>query len=214
MHANAIHYSQFDASSESLQPMYCSPSIRARPDGGNNWQLHIGKDGKSWMASGKEFFLPVKALSKIYRAKYKAIMNRCGLLDLIHTCVWYKPWNVNSKTVGDGRESLRYLAPYVFRVAIVNYRILRVWQRPDGQWMVTFLVRPSGQTKYRPMTIGSEEFLRRFLQHVLPKGFQKVHHFGFMHTRSKWTANWLSMLVTTSLSMVYVLMVMPTVAEV
>jgi hypothetical protein len=63
------------------------------------------------------------------------------------------------------------------------------------------------------MTVGSEEFLRRFLQHVLPKGFQKVRHFGFMHTRSKWTPNWLSMLVTTSLSMVYVLMVMPPIVE-
>ena len=59
------------------------------------------------------------------------------------------------------------------------------------------------------MTVSAEEFLRRFLQHVLPKGFQKVRHFGFMHKRSKISRIWLAMLVTVTLNMVYVLIVNP-----
>ena len=62
---------------------------------------------------------------------------------------------------------------------------------------------------YRPMTVPDEEFIRRFLQHVLPKGFQKVRHFGFMHKRSKISRVWLAMLVTVTLNMVYVLIVNP-----
>lgn len=167
----------------------------------------IGTDGTSWRSSSESFYLPVKALSKIYRAKYRAIMKRCGLLDKIPEEVWSKRWNVNSKAVGDGRKSLRYLAPYVFRVAIGNFRIRKVWKEVDGQWWVEFLVRPSGQDKYRPMKLRSESFVHRFLQHVLPTGLQKVRHFGFMHKRSKWKPTWLSMLVTVSLSLVYVLIV-------
>jgi hypothetical protein len=169
----------------------------------------IGKDGVSWVTSSEKFFLPVKALSKIYRAKYKAIMRDAGLLDQIPNEVWSQPWNVNSKAVGDGRASLRYLAPYVFRVAIGNYRIQKVWKEANGQWWVEFTYRPKGEKKYRPMKLRSEAFLHRFLQHVLPTGFQKVRHFGFMHKRSKWKPTWLSMLVTVSLNMVYVLMVAP-----
>jgi Putative transposase/Transposase zinc-binding domain len=169
----------------------------------------IGTDGTSWQSSSENFYLPVKALSKIYRAKYQAIMKRYGLLDMIPKEVWLKPWNVNSKAVGDGRKSLRYLAPYVFRVAIANFRIRKVWKETDGQWWVEFLVRPSGQNKYRPMKLRSESFLHRFLQHVLPTGLQKVRHFGFMHKRSKWNRTWLSMLVTVSRGLVYVLTVSP-----
>ncbi len=57
------------------------------------------------------------------------------------------------------------------------------------------------------MTVSAEEFIRRFLQHVLPKGFQKVRHFGFAHRRAKTNWEWLSMLVTVTLNMVYVLTV-------
>ena len=169
----------------------------------------IGQDGVSWISSSEKFFLPVKALSKIYRAKYKAIMKRRGLLDQIPKELWSQPWNVNSKAVGDGRASLRYLAPYVFRVAIGNYRIKRVWKESCGQWWVEFTYRPKGERMYRPMQVRSEEFLRRFLVHILPTGFQKVRHFGFMHKRSKWKPRWLSMLVTVSRGLVYELMVIP-----
>jgi len=167
----------------------------------------IGEDGKSWLASRVDFLIPVQAASIIFRAKYKAIMKRCGLLSEIPDEVWSKEWIVNSKAVGDGRLALRYLAPYVFRVAISNRRIVKVEPGTDGEGLVTFTVRKSGTSSYKPMTVSAEEFLRRFLQHVLPSGFQKVRHFGFAHPRAKTNREWLSMLVTVTLNMVYILTV-------
>jgi hypothetical protein len=169
----------------------------------------ISQSGTEWLSSRNDFFLPVMALSKIFRAKYKELMHRAGLLDQIDAAVWQRAWNVNCQAVGDGRDSLRYLAPYVFRVAIGNHRIRRVVCHEDGTGSVTFTVKPSGEKHYRPMTVPSEEFIRRLLQHVLPKGFQKVRHFGFMHKRSKIPRVWLAMLVTVTLNMVYVLIVNP-----
>ena len=169
----------------------------------------ISQSGIEWLSSRNDFFLPVMALSKIFRAKYKELMHRAGLLEQIDASVWERAWNVNCQAVGDGRDSLRYLAPYVFRVAIGNHRIRSVECHEDGTGSVTFTVKPSGERRYRPMTVSAEEFLRRFLQHVLPKGFQKVRHFGFMHKRSKISRIWLAMLVTVTLNMVYVLIVNP-----
>ncbi len=174
----------------------------------------ISKSGTEWLSSRSDFFIPVLALSKIYRAKYKELMKRCGLLDKIIRRVWQQAWNVNSMAVGDGRSSLKYLAPYVFRVAIGNHRIKEVTCHEDGTGLVTFTYKPSGERRYRKMTVTAEEFIRRFLQHVLPTGFQKVRHFGFMHKRSKIRRDWLSMLVTVTLNMYYVLIVTPPVMPV
>ena len=167
----------------------------------------ISQSGTEWLSSRNDFLLPVLALSKIFRAKYKELMRECGWLDKIDPQVWTKAWNVNCQAVGDGRDSLRYLAPYVYRVAIGNHRIQEVKTLEDGSGLVTFMVKPSHQKRYRPMTVTAEEFIRRFLQHVLPKGFQKVRHFGFLHKRSKISHAWLAMLVTVTLNMVYVLTV-------
>lgn len=169
----------------------------------------ISESGTQWLSSRSDFLVPVLALSKLYRAKYKELMEQYGLLDKIDSAVWTEAWNVNCQAVGDGRDSLRYLAPYVFRVAIGNHRIVAVKQLEDGTGLVTFKVKPSGERKYRQQTVTAEEFIRRFLQHVLPKGFQKVRHFGFMHKRSKVSRTWLAMLVTVTLNMVYVLVVTP-----
>ena len=57
------------------------------------------------------------------------------------------------------------------------------------------------------MTVTAEEFIRRYLQHVLPRGFQKIRHFGFAHSRSKTNWEWLAMMVTTTLNLVYTLIV-------
>ena len=167
----------------------------------------IASDGVSWLPSRVDFLVPVRAASVIFRAKYKAIMNRIGLVPKIPDVVWAKGWNVNCQAVGDGRLALRYLAPYVFRVAISNRRIVKVEPGGDGQGVVTFTVRRSGTSVYKPMSVSAEEFIRRFLQHVLPSGFQKVRHFGFAHTRAKTNWEWLSMLVTVTLNIVYVLTV-------
>jgi hypothetical protein len=109
--------------------------------------------------------------------------------------------------VGDGRRALRYLAPYVFRVAISNRRVVKCQPGPDGLGQVTFTYRKSGSKRHRQMKLTAEEFIRRFLQHVLPRGFQKVRHYGFAHPRRKLDWEWLEMLVTATLNLVYVLTV-------
>jgi hypothetical protein len=167
----------------------------------------IGKDNASWLKSRNDFFIPVRAASLIYRAKYKAAMKRAGLLDKIDIEVWRKAWNVNSQAVGDGSLALKYLAPYVFRVAIGNHRIVSVTDGEDCQGEVTFLVKRTGTNRYQSMTVSAQEFIRRYLQHVLPRGFQKVRHFGFAHPRAKTNWEWLTMMVTVTISLVYVLTV-------
>src|SRR4030066_383888 len=75
--------------------------------------------------------------------------------------------------VGSGVAALKYLAPYIFRVALSNRRLVRL---ADGR--VTFNYRHSGSGGTRFRTLAAEEFIRRFLQHVLPKGFVKVRYYG------------------------------------
>ncbi len=136
-----------------------------RPELSSSCALHRSRrrdqSGGYRMAFHSQRFLPVMALSKIFRAKYKELMHREGLLDQIDASVWEQAWNVNCQAVGDGRDSLQYLAPYVFRVAIGNHRIQSVECHEDGTGSVTFTVKPSGEKHYRPMTVPAEEFIRR-----------------------------------------------------
>ena len=95
---------------------------------------------------------------------------------------WDRQWILKCKAVGDGRGTLKYLAAYVFRVAVTENRITKCDWHPDiDQAKVTLMVKRSGTEKYRPMPLGVTEFIRRYLQHVLPSGFQKVRHYGFLN---------------------------------
>ena len=114
-----------------------------------------------------------------------------------------REWVVHSKAVGDGRRALRYLAPYVYRIALSNRRLVRCETGADGVGRVTFSYRPSGTSKHQLMTVTAEEFIRRFL----PRGFQKVRHYGFAHPRQRVDRERLQMLVTVTLQQVYSLIV-------
>jgi hypothetical protein len=98
---------------------------------------------------------------------------------------------VHSQAAGDGQESLRYLAPYVFRVAIGDHRIVSC---DEGK--VTFAYRRVGSNRPRRMTLEAMEFLRRFLQHVLPAGFPKVRHYGFLSPNSSTSIEAVRWLIT------------------
>jgi len=148
-------------------------------------------DGRDWRPSRAEFFLPVKALSMLYRAKFRQCMQRDGLLGEIDPVVWREAWIVDSRAVGDGGTSLQYLAPYVFRVAISNGRILSC---QDGK--VVFLWKKSGSHRWRRMVLEAFEFIRRFLEHVLPTGFMKVRHFGFLSAASSLDVEHIRELIT------------------
>jgi len=136
----------------------------------------LSKDRTTWRPSRANFFVPVKALSPIYRALFKEEMRHAGLLEHIAPQVWTIPWNVHSQANHHGHSAFTYLAPYVFRVAISNQRIVSLTDRT-----VTFTYRKVGSARPRTTTLDALEFLRRFLQHVLPDGFVKVRHFGLLH---------------------------------
>jgi hypothetical protein len=130
---------------------------------------------RQWHAASPGFLLPVHALSTIYRAKFRDAMQSAGLLADIPDTVWKTAWNVNCRPVGDAANTLGYLARYVFKVAISDQRILGV---DDGQ--VRFAYTKPGSSRRRTMVLSVHEFIRRFLQHVLPTGFMKVRHYGFL----------------------------------
>jgi Putative transposase/Transposase zinc-binding domain len=151
----------------------------------------ISEDGSQWLPSRVDYFVPVRALSVLFRAKFRDALGRAGLLPHVDPAVWRQKWVVHSKAVGDGRASLKYLAPYVFRVAISDRRIVAC---DDGR--VTFSYRRSGSNRWRKMTVDAFEFIRRFLQHVLPSGFPKVRHYGFLSPNSRMSIDAVRWLVT------------------
>jgi hypothetical protein len=139
------------------------------PGGG----LSPGRD--RWVTASGHFLVHVRALSRLFRGKMKATLRRAGLLALVPPEVWGQEWVVHCKPVGDGRHIMKYLGAYVFRVAISEARIAAY----DGEF-VTFKYQKVGSSKWRKLTVSAGEFIRRFLQHVLPAGFMKVRHFGFL----------------------------------
>jgi hypothetical protein len=132
-------------------------------------------EDRQWHAASPGFFLPVHALSTIYRGKFRDALERAGRLAEIPDAVWQIAWNVNCQPVGDAANTLGYLARYVFKVAISDQRIVDV----DEQ-RVRFSYTKLHSNRRRTMALPIQEFIRRFLQHVLPQGFMKVRHYGFL----------------------------------
>lgn len=144
------------------------------------------KDGH-WLPSHADFFLPVKALSKLFRAHFQSLLRKSPLFAKVPIQVWSKDWVVHSLPVGDGQAALKYLAPYIYRIAISNRRLIQFIDMGGMETsQVTFQYRASDTGQIKLCTLSAEQFLQRFLQHVLPKGFVKVRYFGFLaHNRRK-----------------------------
>jgi hypothetical protein len=120
--------------------------------------------------------VPVKALSPLYRALFQDDMRQAGLRAPINPQVWTISWHVHSQVNHHGHSAFTSLAPYVFRIAISNQRLVSLKDHT-----VTFTYRKVGSARLRTTRLDVMEFIRRFLQHVLPHGFMKVRHFGLLH---------------------------------
>jgi len=138
----------------------------------------VDEDGR-WRPSRHNFLVPVQALSVLFRAKFRDALQQTPFFDQVPPTAWQQSWVVHCKPVGDGQAALKYLAPYIFRVAISNQRILKM---ANGK--VSFRYFASETGKPRICTVPALEFIRRFLQHVLPKGFVKVRYYGFFDQAS------------------------------
>ena len=139
-----------------------------------------GLNGINWLPSRADFFLPVKALSKLFRASFQHSLLKSPLYSKIPYKVWMEDWVVHCLPVGDGQAALKYLAPYIYRVAISNRRLTEIVHKGSLETsQVTFQYRTSKTGQLKRCTLSVEHFIQRFLQHILPKGFVKVRYFGF-----------------------------------
>jgi putative transposase/transposase-like zinc-binding protein len=177
---------------QTLQP---HPHIHCVIPGGG-----LSSDHARWIASRSSFFLPVKVLSRVFRGKFVAGLQRafrnhqlvfygeCMSLaqernfTLFLRTLFQQDWIVYAKPPFGGPEHvLHYLARYTHRVAISNHRLLSV-----SDSTVSFRWKDyTHHSQARIMTLSSEEFLRRFLQHVLPKGFPRIRYFGWPANRTR-----------------------------
>jgi hypothetical protein len=133
----------------------------------------IALDDSSWVDSKPGFLVPVRALSVIFRAKFCAGLQKAGLLGEVSSSVWKKKWVVHCQHAGGGQKVLDYLARYVFRIAISNSRLESF---DNGE--VRFRYRDNRTQQIRHVTLTAENFIARFLQHVLPRGCVKVRYYG------------------------------------
>lgn len=158
----------------------------------------LTKDGK-WVQSSKSFFLPVKVISKVYRGKFLFYLKRyykqnllkfygstlCyndpiafqGLIDECYSLEWYC---YKERTFNGPLAVMKYLGNYTHRIAISNYRIVAISNKN-----VCFKVKDRKSNLLKTMSLPGVEFIRRFLLHILPKGFVKIRYFGLLANRNK-----------------------------
>src|SRR5713101_5462622 len=162
----------------------------------------LSPDHTRWIRSRDNYFLPKKVLQKVFRGKFVDALKQAfqngqlifqGDLKLLAQpnifAAWLRPlyrqdWVVYLKRPFGGPDYvLQYLGRYTHRVAISNHRLVSF---VDGQ--VTFLWRDSAHNnEQKPMTLSLDKFLRRFLLHILPKGFVRIRNFGFLANRKRAT---------------------------
>jgi hypothetical protein len=161
-------------------------------------------DGTQWIAARQNFLFSVKALSPVFRGKFLALLNQAFVkeqlqfpgrtaalnepapfTDLVRS-LRQKQWVVYAKrTCSSPAKVLDYLGRYTNRVALSNNRILSVAETAEGP-RITFSYRDrKHDNRTRNMTLPADEFIRRFLLHVLPNGFMRIRHFGFLANRSR-----------------------------
>ncbi len=160
----------------------------------------LSSDRQQWIASSRDFFLPVKVLSRVFRGKFLDEVKKMAResqpifpsrldprdqpgayqnwLDELYAA----PWVVYSKPpFGGAKRGLQYLARYTHRVAISENRLLRI----ENDRVVFEWKDYRDDSKVKPMSLDAVEFLRRFLMHVLPSGFHRIRYYGLFANRHR-----------------------------
>ncbi len=177
------------------QNLLAHPHLHCVIPGGG---LRLSDGNERWLSCRDGFFLPVRVLSRMFRGKFLALLLRAfeqqklqfhgRLVDLHHPKAWeswLEPLRNKNRVVyskppfGGPTQVLKYLARYTHRVAIANQRILSC---DKGKVRFTWKDYAHSSRK-RTMILDSVEFLRRFLLHVLPKGFMRIRYYGFLANR-------------------------------
>jgi hypothetical protein len=137
--------------------------------------LALAPEGTRWLVGNSDFLVHVKPLGELFRAKFRVGLGQTPWAGQIDARAWAKPWVVDCRPVGDGTGALKYLAPYIFRIALSNNRIERV-----ANEAVTFRYTEGKTGAQKRATLPVDLFIGRFLAHVLPKGFVKVRYYGLL----------------------------------
>ena len=155
-----------------------------------------------WCSSSQDFFIPVKVLSKKFRGKFLYYLklyykqNRLGLYgnarsyqnprvfqQLLDQCYMTEWYSYTKKTFSGPLAVVKYLGRYTHRIAISNHRILSV----DDKTVTIGVKDYKAGNRKGTVTLTGVEFVRRFLMHILPKGFVKIRHYGILANRNKKT---------------------------
>jgi hypothetical protein len=154
------------------QQLIYHPHVHCLVTGGG-----VSDDGRHWHPARNGYLVPVQALAKLVCSKLRAALAKRRPDLVVPKAAWQKPWVVHCTAWGEGDEAvIRYLARYVFRVAITNSRIVSL----DDE-VVTIRYKDRKSLQWRTARLSGDEFMRRFLQHVLPKGLHKVRYYGLWH---------------------------------
>ena len=145
----------------------------------------LSENGLRWIRlKDPRFLLPEKVLGRRVRSLLRtALQQRPELWSQVPAAAWRKEWIVNTRPVGSGEKALGYLAAYVQRTALGSQRIVK-----EEEGKTTFQYRASDTGQWKLLTLDTPEFLRRFLQHVLPGGFHRVRYYGWLSpaAKTKW----------------------------
>jgi hypothetical protein len=157
----------------------------------------ITADGQHWEPARGKFLVPVPVLSLKIAAQFRAALEAAApsVFARIPPHVWQQEWVSFCKHYGHGSDAvLSYLSRYVFRTAISNARILGM-----DQTHVSFRWKDRKADTWRLQRLPGVEFLRRFLQHVLPRGFHKVRYYGLWHPSMRDQSNraWVLLILAT-----------------
>jgi hypothetical protein len=175
------------------QALFHHPHLHCVVPGGG-----ISPDGTRWISCRRKFFLPVLVLARLFRRLFLDYLRKAfdaGDLQFFSSLeslrmrdtflrhiapIQKKDWVVYAKRPFAGPEQvLKYVARYTHRIAISNNRLLDI---DDGKVQFRWRDYRNGH-RQKTMTLGADEFIRRFLLHVLPDGFQRVRYFGFLANR-------------------------------
>lgn len=160
-------------------PMVYHPHVHFVVPGGGVLLDDAGQAVR-WQSTPKNFLFHHGTLIKVYKAKLADLLRECDLYDQAPPETWNRKFVVDIQPVGDGQAVLKYLAPYVNRVAISDSRIVAC---DDSS--VTYRYRPSKSDTRKRRSVTGDEFVRGFTQHTLPRGFQKIRHYGWMGSNSR-----------------------------
>jgi hypothetical protein len=142
--------------------------------------LALAPDGQRWIVGRRAFLVHSKPLAQLFRAKFRASLRQTPLYWQVSAATWAQSWVVDCRGVGSGQAALKYLAPYIFRVALSNNRIEEL---ADDHVTFRYTEAESGRAKH--CTLEPNAFIARFLAHVLPKGFVKVRYYGLLRVGNR-----------------------------